>query len=135
MMMLVTVLAIIGMVVCLALLFSVRAKTAIFAVTCAGIGLFLVLVQSGSDAPRKTSTQPETRFGRAATPYRVQPDVGQSSSASRLAAERARYAELGDKPFPSPSELREFLLLDGRFAVEEGEWSAGDFEEYTGEKY
>lgn len=134
-MMIVTLLAILGMVVCLALLFSVRAKTALFAVACAGIGIFLILTQLVSDAPRKTSSQPETRFGQAATPYRVQPYVGQSSSASRLAAERARYAELGDKSFPSRSELREFLLMDGRLGVAEGEWSASDFEEYTGDKY
>lgn len=131
-MMIVTLLAVLGMVVCLTLLFSVRAKTALSVV---GIGVFLILAQLGSDAPRKASSQTEARFSQAATPYRVQAYVGQSSSASRRAAERARYAELGDKSFPSLSELREFVLLDARFAVEEGEMSVSDFEEYTGEKY
>lgn len=47
----------------------------------------------------------------------------------------SRHRELGDKYNPTQEELREYLLLDGRLGVQEGQWSKDDFERWTKEKY
>lgn len=42
---------------------------------------------------------------------------------------------LGSKQYPTNAELREYVILEGRQGVREGQWTKGDFERYTGEKF
>ena len=46
-----------------------------------------------------------------------------------------RHAELGNKPHPSQSELREYLILDARLSVQEGQMTPSEFEQWTGEAF
>jgi len=47
----------------------------------------------------------------------------------------ARMREILDKGSPTPGEWREYLILDGRQGVREGQWSKEAFEKYTGTKF
>ena len=48
---------------------------------------------------------------------------------------RDRFREIGNKINPTQAELREYLMLDARFSVEEGQMTVNDFEQWTGETY
>jgi hypothetical protein len=47
----------------------------------------------------------------------------------------ARHHQLGEQRNPSQAELREYLMLDARLSVKEGQMSVSDFERWTGERY
>lgn len=57
------------------------------------------------------------------------------ASQMTYAEQRQRYDELGSKRYPSRQELQEFIKLDARLGVQEGQMSKQDFESWTHENY
>lgn len=60
---------------------------------------------------------------------------GVNNLGSDHATDEARMRSLGSKQYPTNAELREYVILEGRQGVREGQWTKGDFERYTGEKF
>jgi hypothetical protein len=78
-----------------------------------------VLMSSSSSSPSSSSSSPTSK-----------PVVK-----SDYATDAARLGELGEKYYPTSSEIREALILDARQAVREGSTSKAAFEQWTGEKF
>lgn len=93
------------------------------------LGVFFLVFCSGvfSGSKSMTTSYPTP----APTPARSANEMPQSE----YGRESAHHAELGQKMYPTKEELREYLLLDGRLSVKEGQMSVQDYERYTGQKY
>lgn len=93
---------------------------------CGGVAvLVFALVWLFDGKPDRRSSEPVYRTYSAPT----------SNPANDYASQLRQFEHLGNKRYPTQQEIRELLILDGRLGVQEGQWSASEFEQWTGEKY
>jgi hypothetical protein len=95
-----------------------------------GVGVFLLIIALCSGVLRSSSPSSSSSSPSSSSPPAPKPVIR-----SDYATDAARQRELGAKYHPTPSEIREYLILDGRQAVREGSMSKAAFERYTGEKF
>jgi hypothetical protein len=92
----------------------------------------LVVVSAGvvwaafSGGAFRSSSPPSSSSG-VATP--------KHAATSNYAADAARQRQLGENHSPTPSEIREYLILDAKQSVREGSMSKSAYHDWTKEKF